>query len=312
MKNILKLKIMGRMLGVFTFGIFLVSFGSADVSAYPVDESVDYSIGVNPAKLDFEIKPGMEYNGEYKIFNRGAKAYTAKIIITPHSVVNDTYEQDFVTESKYNSIRDWVKLERDSFYLESGAEALVKFHISVPKDAKGGGQYMSFVNRIDPGKASGVTAVKQIGLIAAVKVNGEGINLCGNVIEHRVSWWQSSSPLESSAHIENCGNIDFDATGKIKVENWLGGGVLYESPKPGTLYLRPETTRRMQLDWEGAPIFGLFLVTQDITVGDETFSVRKFVILCPVWLSVCIIAAVLLIITAVFGKRIFKNKKKRM
>jgi hypothetical protein len=93
------------------------------------------------------------------------------------------------------------------------------------------------------------------------------------------------------------------------VENFLfGGGLIYESGEV-TSYLRPESQRDFMINWDEAPTFGMFWVTQEVHFLDETHSVRKLVLIIPLWLFVLILVILIgLILRAIWH---FKKAKER-
>lgn len=280
-------------------------------------DDVEWGLGISPAKLFFKAEPGDTYEGSYQAFNEGTNAFDFAIIISPAYYTSDYSGYNFNTKSKWNNIINWITIETDPIHLEPGQMVEIPFTVNVPQEALGESQFFAFINRIIPDSSQNngaVNTIKQIGLVSSATINGSEINGCGKIIEQKANWWQSKAPLKTFATIENCGNIDFYAAGKIIVENaFFGGGLVYESSAE-QLYLVPETQRDFELNWSNAPTFGIFKITQQIQVFDEPKVFEKIVILCPFWIIILIIITIYLLIIAIlrsiaYRKNIRKDKK---
>ena len=58
---------------------------------------------------------------------------------------------------------------------------------------------------------------------------------------------------------------------------------------PAVYATLPETRRYSSIQWDGTPAFGIFNVKLDVTYNNETETIEKLVIVCPLWLIILII-----------------------
>jgi Predicted membrane protein len=292
-----------------------------ETSQIVVQENLQYGLGVSPGKLrDLTLLPGQTYEGIYKIYNEGQNDISIVIGISPFSYSADYKNVDLIRSSSFNQIQEWVEIDKDPIDLKSGELKNIPFKINVPEDARGGGQYFAFINRINPGsepdeKGGMVSGVKQIGLTVGTKIEAEDLNACAKVTNQHAAFWQIKAPLETKASVENCGNIDFTAHGKIKIENALfGGGVAYETSDDEKVEIQvfpnnESTIRDVEINWDNAPEIGLFKVTQEISIGDKTETITKTVLMLPIWVIIVAIIVITMILLAIVIEKISKRKR---
>ena len=287
-----------------------------------VQENLQYGLGISPSKLlDLSLKPGQSYEGVYSIYNEGLYDISVVVGISPFSYSADYKNVDLIRGSSYNQIQEWVEIDQGPISLKSGELKSMPFKINVPDNIRGGGQYFAFINRINPGsepdeKGGVISGVKQIGLTVGTRVEAEGLDACGKVISQEAKSWQFKSPLVTKATIENCGNIDFTAYGRIKIENALfGGGVTYETPDDKDIGIQvfpngESTIREKEINWDDAPTLGLFKVTQEISIGDKTETFTKTVLILPIWIIIVAVSVITMIILAIVVEKSVKKKRK--
>jgi hypothetical protein len=288
-----------------------------------VQDNLQYGIGVSPGKLrDVKLTPGTSYEGSYQIYNEGKIDIDVVIGLSPFSYSADYENVDLMNSSSYNQIQEWVEIDHGPISLKSGEMKTVRFNVNVPENARGGGQYFTLINRIDPSSEPDdqnggmIAGVKQIGLTVGTAIEAEGLNACGKVIEQKADFWQISAPLVTSMTVEDCGNVDFTAYAKIAVENALfGGGLVYETPADelAAIQVFPNGESKMrnkEINWDNAPMFGLFKVTQEIAIGDKTEVFVKTVLICPIWLVVLVFVILAMIILAIIIERKCRKNRK--
>jgi hypothetical protein len=286
-----------------------------------IQENLQYGIGVSPGKIrDVDLTPGKRHEGLYRVYNEGKNDISIVIGISPFSYSADYENVNLMSSSSYNQIQEWIEIDRNPISLKAGEMKTIPFVITVPENARAGGQYFAFINRINPGsepdeKGGMISGVKQIGLTVGTKIIGEDLNACGRVIDQKANFWQFSAPLVTTAVIENCGNVDFVAYGRLKIENALfGGGVIYETPGEKDIDIRvfpngENTIREKDINWESAPIVGLFKVTQEVSIGDKVEVMTKTILILPLWILMIILIIILLIVLAIIIER--KSRRKR-
>lgn len=277
---------------------------SAQVSA--TEQKSDFSIGISPSKMAIDLTPGETFDGEYTVFNNGLNAYDFRAFATPYSRVGEDYENDFITETNFNKLANWISLEQDTFHLTPGEEVVVRFSIDVPNSAAGG-QYAALINRIeDDASDGGVIAIKQVGLTITSKIDGE-LNYCGEVISAHVPMWQWSSPITASATISNCGNIDFRPRVVYEVQSLFGQTVYSSMNSEAESFLMPETEHGFKAkwdnpEWKNQPIIGIYKVKQTIQFLTQDTTREYLIILCPPWLLIVALLAVIGIVISIVLK----------
>lgn len=271
---------------------------------------------VTPMSQRFSLQPGETYSGSIKVINPNDSVddLNFKAYVAPYGVVGEGYDADLVTESNYNQIKDWIKIENPSGTVEPNKTEEIKFTIKVPEKAPAGGQYAAIiVTRDSKGESSenGV-AVKDIFEMASLiyaSVNGETKHE-GQVLENNVPGFVTSAPITVSALIDNKGNVHENATVVIEVKDFFSGNVIVEGNTTDAYYseiIMPETTRFITRDIsDGLPLLGVVKVDQTIYyLGQDPSVVSQTVIICPIWF----LALVILTIAALIGTIVMMVKK---
>ena len=106
--------------------------------------------------------------------------------------------------------------------------------------------------------------------------------------------------------VENTGNLDFYVNDTFRVVDFFSHKILYddaETVEPSVMF--PETTRFLTNEWQGV---GIYNVTQNVSLLDETSEQTQTVIVIPAWLVVvCCLAVVAGIWRIVY--KVAKNKR---
>ena len=303
--------------------VYAVDITAHETAKIKVQDDLQYGLGVSPGKLrDLTLTPGESYEGVYRIYNEGQNDISVLIGISPFSYSADYKNVDLIRASSFNQIQEWIEIDKGPIGLKSGEIKTVPFRVNVPENARGGGQYFAFINRIDPNSEPSsqggmISGVKQIGITVGTRVEGDDLAACGKVIRQTVNFWQFSAPLVTSAVVENCGNVDFAAFGRIKIENALfGGGLIYETPADKAVEIRvfpngESVVREQEINWDDAPSFGLFKVTQEVAIGDKAEVVVRTVLILPVWLLITFGIIVLLVVFAIVIERKMRRNRRR-
>ncbi len=275
---------------------------------------------VTPMSQRVSLEAGKTVEGSISVINPNDSVSDLKYkaYVAPYGVVGEGYEADLMTDSKYNMIKEWIKIENPTGTIEPNKTGEIKFKIKVPGDAPAGGQYAAIIiTRDDDTKASdnGV-AVKDIFEMASLiyaDVAGETVHK-GEVLSNEIPGFVASAPITVSALISNEGNIHENATIVIKASNFFTGDVIVEGNTEDAYYsevIMPETTRYVTREInEGLPLLGMVKVEQTIYyMGASPSVAEKTVIICPIWFLLLVIASIAAIIAAVV-MIIRKHKKK--
>ncbi len=301
--------------------ISLLSLSFLSAAMLPVSpvsalESGDIVVSIRPSSLDVDLNPGETFSGSVTVSNVGRLPFDIKATTSPFQV-NSDYEPDFVNESSYTRLYNWIKLEKDKYHIEPGGNVKVNFTIDVPEGVAGGGQYAAILLSSDSGvEEQGAMKVNtQLAAIIYGHINGEEMHTEGKLLDYSLPGFMFNRDFSVSQTVQNTGNVDFKVTQKMKVTNFFTNEVivdentLAEDGRPmgySTLAVLPGTTRTGVLTWQGAPHLGLFRVTQEISFLDQDYSESRIVLICPIWLTILVLTLIVVLIVWI----ILKVKKK--
>jgi hypothetical protein len=247
--------------------------------------------------------------------------------IAPFSVTGDNYASpDYVNKTARNEILRWITLTLEGcdstakepgkiyFTMRPQEECYINYKIDVPKNAPVGSQHAAFfvqtVADDNISEGSGIVKSHRIGAILYASNRSGNVIERGKLINQSIPLWVFSGPLQTSALIENSGNIDFDAEIEIEIFSLFGNSV-YKSEPPSTYIIMAETTRFITENWSN-PSVGIFKTRQTVNMLGEVHVTEKWSLLMPLWLLIAIIMAIVVsIIALIYGRKEKKNKKGR-
>lgn len=284
------------------FGSLATPITQTTVSAL---EPGDIVLQVSPAEQEIDLTPSQAYTGSFTVENIGRKAFTFNLSARPYQVSGPNYDPVFTTETSYTTLSTWLTFDQNNLELAPGASAEVTYHVNVPADVPGGGQYAAIiVETRDADDTAAMRIVSQIAVLLYAHVSGEQ-RLAGSLLDQQLPNFLLGSAFTSVATVENTGNIDFDLTHTLTVTDFFTGRTLVDASTAnpdGTPAGRvdqvvlPATTRTSLLTWSGAPALGLFRAHQTLSFLDQTYDLEQVVFLCPVWLVGLLAIFVLLLI----------------
>ncbi len=295
-----KLKyILAAFVAAFSLGALTYAFNMSDAAA----EQAPVHLQVSPVKQKISLTPGSSYKGSFKVQNAGAGTFDYTVYATPYSVVNEQYDPDYNTVGTYSQIADWITFDKktEKGTLQPGETVDVEYTVNVPEDVPAGGQYAALMAQTDTGNAENATinAIHRVGMILYAAVPGE-TRYSGEIVKNNVNTFYFEPPLTVSSLVKNTGNIEATAKYKVKIYPLFSNEAVFntEDAQEGA-YDRdviPETSRFNSITWEGAPSLGIFSVEQTIEFADQVSTVKKLVLICPLWLLFIIFALLFFII----------------
>lgn len=290
-------------------------FGALLMVASPVfaEDRPDYRLQVSPSKLDLELAPGKKVEKSFQVQNTGNKAFDFKVEVTPYTVVDEEYEPDYSSESKYTDLAKWVTFSQSEGSVEPDGSVKIDITIDVPKDVPAGGQYASVMVSVDRGvedsdDGAAIGMTQRIGLLLYSTVEGN-TRKEGSVIDNKVPSFRFQPPIIATSTVENTGNVHAEATYTLQVFPLFGGEEVYSNEdNPETRTILPETKRYNEIAWEGAPALGIFKVKQTVNFLGKDDVTEKIVFLCPIWflfiVLLLIFVIVFWIVSRVRGRRL--------
>jgi hypothetical protein len=271
----------------------------APVLAIEKTDKPDVWLQVSPVSNTIELQPGQKYNGQMTVMNIGNLPFSFSMLASPYYVTNLDYQQRFDDkELPRTQIAHWISFDKTDYQnLQPNTSVNITYHINVPKDAPGGGQYAVLFAQTDSGPGNSVQTINRVGSLVYAHVAGD-TRQAGEVISVDSSSWYFVPPIKTGSVVKNTGTVDFMTKQTLIVEGLFGGEV-YRNSTDDKITM-PDTSRRIELTWDKTPIFGIFRVTNQIEfLGKLQYSETQLVIVIPIWLLVIIITVLLLIILAI-------------
>lgn len=296
----MKKRITGIFLAVLTIAM------AVDVPTSHAQEQAAESITLSPVSSRFAVDAGVQRTGELTIVNDGKVGYDFIVYSRPYSVANESYSPDFTKAKSNADAYKWVRLPQAKFHADAGATVKVPYSIDVPAAAAPGGHYGVIFAETQPAAQSSngnaVVRKKRVGMILYASVNGNTIKK-GEVAGVTMPFWQVEPPLGGTVAAKNDGNVDFIDTVSFTVKD-LFGNIKYSATKEYAVL--PQTTRKIPVEWEKSPPFGLFKVETHQKFLDKQQSTSGYVLMMPRFLPVMLL--VILLIGG--GYALYRHKKK--
>lgn len=258
-------------------------------------QSGDVVVSLRPSEQDLELTPGKTYDESVVVYNIGKDAFDFSVEASPYQTKDNTYEPDFFSETSYTKLSNWITFETVDFHVEPSTSVEVKFTITVPADAPGGGQYAAILIRLGDVDAdtSGVGIISQLAATIHGHIKGNAVRREGSMISHDFPTIFLSSPFTITSVFENTGNIDYRVTESWVIRDFFTNRE-YVGPASandtgyvyGTLsaVVLPDTERTIKLAWQDAPTIGVFRVEQTISYFDQNETYSHIVVVCPIWI----------------------------
>ena len=285
------------------------------------------SISISPVSNILQLEPNTVYEDLFKITNNGKSPLKFEVYASPYSYSyseeDDEYRLGFNQESTYTQITRWITfknvageyVENPIFTAEPGTTVEITYRISTPPSIPAGGQYaVLFAHTISESTiTSGIRTEASPGLIVYGRAHGETV-ITGEVSDLNInktlkSEEETKNVINASAKAKNTGNVDFMASGQLKVTG-IFGRVYYETPSNrGRVSVIPEVELTVSDAWEDTPYFGLFNVTWTVMAAGEEESISRLILILPA--PIIVVMILLLTIIIVWIIIIVRKRKER-
>lgn len=261
---------------------------------------------VSPQDQEYVLTPGQSVTGEVEAINpsdaEGNFYYIAEVV--PYSVSDDgKYTMNFEATDDHTDIVNWVTMSDDNEsgvkevhgVLEPGETKKAYYTITVPKDARGGGQYFAVRVKTDVDAAqkaenNDTVVIKEVIGIASlvyVEVSGD-IVVKGEITNNNIPSFFLTPPINASFVVKNEGNTHAKISYFLQVFPLFSDEEIYTTEeKMDTKYVLPGASRAITQSWNSTPSIGIFKVRQTVyydSLDNEPSVTEKIVIVCPVWL----------------------------
>ncbi|MBQ3296163.1 hypothetical protein IJI79_00415 [Candidatus Saccharibacteria bacterium] len=305
----------------------------ANTTSESSDESnnnVATSISISPVSKILQLAPSSEYTDKFTITNNGSGPLKFEVYAAPYSYTysdaEDAYKLGFDHESVYTQITRWITfkdtagnyVEKPTFTAAPGENVVVEYKISTPESIPAGGQYaVLFAHTLsDSTGASGIKTEASPGLVVYGRADGDTVvasEVSDLKIEQTIKVEGADKTLiNASGKVKNTGNVDFMASGVLKVTG-IFGNVYYESTAASAgarISVIPDTELVVSDTWNETPFFGLFNVEWTVYAnGQASETITKFVAIIPPVLIIVMI--LLLTIVIVWIIIVIRKRKER-
>lgn len=296
-------------------------------------QQIATSISISPVSKILQLTSNSTYEDSFTVSNNGSsdmkfETYAAPYAYT-YSESDDSYQLGFSKENTYTQITRWITFrqedgtyaEKATFVAAPNSSVDVSYKITTPESIPAGGQYaVLFAHTLTADtNTSGIKTEASPGLVVYGRAEGE-TKASSEIRDMKINTTmmvenQEKQIINASSKVKNTGNVDFMASGKLKVTG-IFGQVYYETQgisAKSRVSIIPEAELPVSDSWDETPFFGLFNVEWTVTgSGGTTETITRFVAIIP---PVIIIVTILLLtiitiwIIIVVGKRKARRSK---
>lgn len=284
------------------------------------------SISISPVNKILQLQPSTVYEDSFKVTNNGGSNMDFEVYASPYSYTyseaNGEYQLGFSNENNYTQITRWITFKgTDGVYAASpkfvakpGESVEVEYRITTPESIPAGGQYaVLFAHTLSSTTtSSGIRTEASPGLVVYGRASGETVTEAEvtSIDIYRTKTdtdGNVKSIINATSKIKNSGNVDFTASGKLKVEG-VFGRVYYETPSnEARVSVIPDTELSVSDEWEETPYFGLFKATWTVSAAGESESISQMILILPA----PIIVVMILLLTIIIVWIIIMVRKRR-
>ena len=310
-------------------GVIFVANSSTGVYADGEEsQNAATSISISPVSKILQIAGSSTYEDSLKISNNGGSPMEFEVYAAPYAYIyseeDNAYRLGFNKENTYTQLSRWITFKNTSgaytdkatFTAEPNSSVEVTYKISTPESIPAGGQYaVIFAHTITSStNATGIKTEASPGMVIYGRAVGE-TKLSSEISDLSISQTMmvegsEKSIINGTGKVKNTGNVDFMASGMLKVTG-IFGNTYYETPNTSTrsrVSIIPEAELSVSDSWDETPFFGMFNVEWTVTAnGNTNETITKFVIIMP---PVIIITAILLLTIIIVWIIIIVRKRK--
>ncbi|MFZ5391770.1 MAG: hypothetical protein ACOZAR_01075 [Patescibacteria group bacterium] len=234
------------------------SISSSENNIETIDEPTNYANQapkINPVLFDeLTGNPGEQLSIVETIKNPSSKPMLLEISIQnflPKEGNSDGVPEMTDKNTDY-AMKDWISFDPPQIVLEPASQKEIKFHLSIPPDAKAGGRYaaLTFMTKnsdqnSDPNK---LAVQSGIGSLVLLRVNGSELSESGSVEKFYSSINKNTNNIELILEFSNTGNVHFKPFGAITVYD-AKNNIIAEIDLDIENVL-PGSTRKITTNWQ--------------------------------------------------------------
>lgn len=263
---------------------------------------------ITPSTQKPTVEPGQTIRSSFQIINQGQQTYPVKVYSAPYSVQGEEYTPDFTALPGRPNVTDWLQFGTTASTIKPGETFTVPYTLSVPAGTQPGGYYLVAFVQTEPSKnGQGVLINERVGEIFYIKVAGE-VKQAGKLASWSAPFLQKK-PLAADLRLENDGGVHYVSNVRLDVRDVFGNSKYTLSTQKVIL---PQTIRKIALNWDKAPPFGLFKVTGSATVLDKTQTLQtKYVLVVSPVVRIVLVALLGVLIAFWLGRSLARRRSKR-
>ena len=294
------------------------------------------SIRLSPANFVVQLPPDSVVENKFEIKNEGDSEIKVEVYASPYSYVyseeEDQYKLGFSKENNYTQLSHWMTFEDASgnyvekpvFTIGANEKYYVNYKIKTPTSMPSGGQYaVIFTHALTSvTSGSGIRTEASPGIVVyGHSTDGENIISAGIsnlTIEKGITEANiTRNNIYATAKVKNNGNVDFVATGLLKVEPIIGFSSYNNTSEIANNGVKvsviPEVEMNVFDEWKETPGFGIYKATWTVSAGGQTETTeRLFFLFSPVALIGVIIVLTFLTIWIIMVVRKRKERRSRL
>lgn len=266
-----------------SFTIFIGIFlgGVALVFAQPSEQV--QTLSVSPTLFQMTANPSQTWTSEIRVINVNDYPITVYPQVVNFAPSGETGRGDlipiFATETKGQTLAEWVKLSSTSVVIAPQQTASIPFTVNVTPDPSPGGHYAAILVGTKPSDnlkgASQVQTAQFVTSLLFVRISGDVIEK-GGIREFTTQQNLYSKPeIDFEIRFENTGNVHLQPQGDIAITNMWGTKrgeipINYQTHFGNVL---PSSIRKFNFTWTGEKSsydIGRFKAIATLGYGEDT------------------------------------------
>lgn len=273
---------------------------------------------VGPGRFEVEVTPGESVTVELIISNRmgEGRLFTFDIEDATGSASGESSISLLGDVEGPYSLRDFIQIPHNSFYLEHATRVRVPVTIALPPDAEPGGRYGSILTSVTSlpadiedgtGAQQAAAVVTRIGTLFFVTTPGEieRSSALRSFSTRNDQLLYSAGPIVFNTVIENTGSVHTTPSGVLRITNLLGEevGVVEVS----RWFVMPQSLRNRELTWDRELLFGRYTATLELDLGYDEQTVTQATVFWVIPLKFVLVVFVSFLILFILFRFIFSR-----
>lgn len=235
----------------------------------------DFVIG--PGRFEIELAPGESRTVELLVSNRMGlgRVFSFNVEDMEASEKDDGSVSLLGEREGPYTLRDFISVPHNEFYLEHGTRVRVPVTISLPPDAEPGGRYGSLLTSIVStpteqeavGTQAGSAIISRIGTLFFVTTPGGVVrdSKLTNFSTLNDQQFFGSGPVTFLIEMENFGSVHTTPSGSLSIRNLFGEEVGSVEIPPW--FVLPKAVRTRQVEWDRELLIGRYTATVQVNRG---------------------------------------------